>query len=120
MVKGRQYAAKDPAQLLHEINEVNQSELGKCNDSNRKLNQEVIQKIIKLREKYNENDFQGIQYGIQALVKAESFLEVHENLKGITEFVMKILVIYEVPIQPDVPEQDDAKLRQAMTDALGK
>ena len=54
------------------------------------------------------------------LMTKDKFLDVHRNMRDIYEFVMYMFILYDMPIDDLVPENDDKKLRLTMSNAIGK
>ena len=96
------------------------SSIGNFSMRNKHFNDHVIKRMREIRDLLREDQFVQIQEEMKDMVYDDKLLAVHRNIRNIYEFVMYMFVLYDVPIDDLVPENDDKKLRTTMSNAIRK
>jgi hypothetical protein len=96
------------------------NEIGDFIQSNATYSTDIILKMRTIRDRNQDNNFHQILSEMSELMEDRSFLKAYRNLRKIYEFILHMLDIYDVPIDPTVPADDDRRLRTTMKKAAGK
>jgi hypothetical protein len=101
------------------ISELEETEIGICPDNN-KIFQAMCKEMGQIRKEKKPEDYNSISDAIATFVKKGKYNEVFSNLRSISGFIMHIYRLYDVKLNRNDDNANDALLLETMDTTFRK